>query len=368
MISSLKKSLLGPFTDVNKKSSSSGHAIGHLDGVRGLAVLIVLASHTASFGMHAQGSLGVMLFYVLSGYVLSIPFTDNPRRILSKKVVATFFRHRALRIIPIYWVTILLTAVIFGMGSEWVLWNASLIKGWNHFWSVAQEARFYVLFPLVVVLLAYTPKSFRVPVIVALAYTSFRTRNSHLLDMMDGRQIGFYFFMFLAGVASCFSVHALTTKQWARGAGSQWALSFSAALIFLGLFFSSTYWVKEFWSGTFDLPKTLELNGWAQSGSWAIIFNVFLAAITLNKTCAVSRLLNTYFFRHIGLLSYGMYLLHMIFLQLLLPQKLSAPLLFVCVFGLTYLAALLSYALIEKPFLSLKNSTKGDHDQNTSTE
>lgn len=358
MIPSSIKLLIGPYADVNKKSSSSGHAIGHLDGVRGLAVLIVLASHTASFGMYAQGSLGVMLFYVLSGYVLSIPFVANPHRILSVKAIIAFFWRRALRIVPIYWVTILLVAAIFNMGPEWIFWNASFIKGWNHFWSVAQETRFYLLFPFVIVLLAAVPTPFRLPILLALGYTSFRSMNMHLVDMMDGRRVGFYFFMFLAGVVSCFAVHALATKQWVSSRAMQVALALISALIFIGFFFSSTYWVKEFWSSTIGLPETLVLNGWARPGTWAIIFCIFLGAITLNKTCAVSRLLNSYFFRHIGLLSYGIYLLHMIFLQLLLPQKLSAPLLFAAVFGFTYLAALLSYSFIEKPFLLLKTSTK----------
>ena len=55
--------VLSPFSDVYSKRSSTGKSIVVLDGIRGLAVLIVLASHTNSFGMHGQGSLGVLLFF-----------------------------------------------------------------------------------------------------------------------------------------------------------------------------------------------------------------------------------------------------------------------------------------------------------------
>lgn len=57
------KYLASPYTDVNLKISTHGANLPILDGVRGLAVLIVLASHTSAFCMYGQGSLGVLLFF-----------------------------------------------------------------------------------------------------------------------------------------------------------------------------------------------------------------------------------------------------------------------------------------------------------------
>ncbi len=141
---------LQPFSDINKKKSSIGKSYLELDGLRGIAVIIVLLSHTSAFGMYGQGSIGVLLFFFLSGFVLSIPFVNHPERIRTKEAIISFTVNRVLRIVPIYWVALVLIHLYVSNEFSWVLWNASFIKGWNHFWSVAEEVRFYLLFPIVI--------------------------------------------------------------------------------------------------------------------------------------------------------------------------------------------------------------------------
>jgi len=129
--------ILSPFTDIRHRASSYGDNLPALDGVRGLAVLIVLMSHTSSFGMYGQGSLGVLLFFFLSGFVLSIPFAENPRLIRSRKSLIKYFSNRALRIVPIFWIACILIYFYTKSPLEWLLWNISFVTGWGHFWSVA---------------------------------------------------------------------------------------------------------------------------------------------------------------------------------------------------------------------------------------
>jgi hypothetical protein len=71
-----------PFSDLDSKRSTHGDSLYVLDGVRGFAALVVMLSHTAAFGMKEQGSLGVLLFFFLSGFVLTLPYAHNPRRLL----------------------------------------------------------------------------------------------------------------------------------------------------------------------------------------------------------------------------------------------------------------------------------------------
>ena len=68
-----------PFCDLVKRKTSSGNAIHNLDGIRGLAVLFVTASHTQAFFQHKQGAIGVWIFFSLSGFLLSQPFIKNPQ-------------------------------------------------------------------------------------------------------------------------------------------------------------------------------------------------------------------------------------------------------------------------------------------------
>src|SRR3546814_17230942 len=86
--------LLSPFSDPDRKRSSHGDSDFSIDGLRGLAMLVVVASHTHAFGMAGQGSIGVLLFFVLSGYVLTMPFVDRPESGLTLAAVRRFALNR----------------------------------------------------------------------------------------------------------------------------------------------------------------------------------------------------------------------------------------------------------------------------------
>jgi peptidoglycan/LPS O-acetylase OafA/YrhL len=199
--------LLTAFKDVSSKKSSYGSSIAVLDGIRGLAVIIVLASHTNSFGMWAQGSLGVMLFFFLSGYVLSVPFSNETKKILDISTLKRFTINRLLRIVPIYWIIVAFTALFLNRNIEWYLWNIFFIKGWNHFWSVAQEIRFYILFPIIIGIVSFFNNKFiKIIILALLIFISYKYKYMHKIDMMVGRHVNFYIFMFLGGAFTCFSV------------------------------------------------------------------------------------------------------------------------------------------------------------------
>ena len=151
----VKKYLTSPFTRTpNKKQSSFGNNLVVLDGIRGLAVLIVVASHTGAFGMRGQGSLGVLLFFFLSGFLLMLPFSTSPEKMINFTTVSRYFLNRTLRIVPLYIIAVFIMSILLHENYTWYLWNISFIKGWNHLWSVAEEMRFYLLLPIVILLLS----------------------------------------------------------------------------------------------------------------------------------------------------------------------------------------------------------------------
>ncbi len=136
-----------------------------LDGLRGIAVLLVLAhgfdviQTRTGPGHHVDlaldvGWIGVQLFFVLSGFLITgilLDTRDNPHYLRS------FWIRRALRIFPLY-VAVLLVATLFGRASIY-LWtytsNFSVPFGhqeptFPHFWSLAVEEQFYFVWPLVV--------------------------------------------------------------------------------------------------------------------------------------------------------------------------------------------------------------------------
>ncbi len=158
-----------------------------LDGVRGLAILLVMLSHFIVVGNNLgtgtpiarflhSGYLGVDLFFVLSGFLITGILIDSKS---SPNYFGTFYMRRALRIFPLYygllavsWLTVIFITpqdkpLLTGHDSmAWYWLYASNIGmavkgdwlasptwvGLGHFWSLAVEEQFYLVWPLVVYL------------------------------------------------------------------------------------------------------------------------------------------------------------------------------------------------------------------------
>jgi peptidoglycan/LPS O-acetylase OafA/YrhL len=172
-------------------ASRFGGHIPALDGVRGLAVLGVLLFHfvgttTATNPFERMvnrilnyGSLGVDLFFILSGFLITGILYDSRS---SRSYFRNFYMRRVLRIFPLYYAVL---AVVFFVvpavpaleGSELVglrehqawawlygvnvylsIHGAWVLSYLTHFWSLAVEEHFYFVWPLVVWLLGARPR------------------------------------------------------------------------------------------------------------------------------------------------------------------------------------------------------------------
>lgn len=355
-MSKIVKHLLCPFSDVKNKTSTKGINIPVLDGIRGLAVLIVVSSHATAFCMYGQGSIGVLLFFFLSGFVLIIPFSNTPELLFQKHELLRYFLNRAFRIIPAYFVIVGATSLILNTSFEWFLWNMSFIKGWNHLWSVAEEVRFYFLLPFVIgSFVLFKNRYIHAAILIILLCISYIYRNSHTIDLMDGRRVGFYFYMFLGGALTYIGTSLPLLKKLLRNRTSEFFFTTFSLLIFVSFLFTSTEMLTKLWHPLFQtLPKDLILNGWKIPHVWLFLFVVFFFTLTFYETGVTKKILESYFFRHIGLLSFSIYLSHMIILRKLLALGFRNEGLFFSVLFVSYLVSLLSYIIVEKPFLLLK--------------
>jgi peptidoglycan/LPS O-acetylase OafA/YrhL len=149
----------------------------HLDGLRGIAILMVICFHYfGNFGIFNFGWAGVDLFFVLSGYLLTgrlFPYLND------KKLLGKFYLNRFLRIVPIYYaflftfyfLTYFLGSLktiqntefyrshflgFFAFLSNWIFIfsNSSSHEYFNHLWSLAVEEQYYILFPLFVIVVS----------------------------------------------------------------------------------------------------------------------------------------------------------------------------------------------------------------------
>jgi peptidoglycan/LPS O-acetylase OafA/YrhL len=348
--------LLCPFLDVKQKKSTKGINIPVLDGIRGLAVLIVVSSHTTAFCMYGQGSIGVLLFFFLSGFVLIIPFSNNPKLLFQRHELLKYFLNRAFRIIPAYFVIVGGTALILHTSYEWFLWNMSFIKGWNHLWSVAEEVRFYFILPFIIGSFVFFKNRYiHAAILVFLIYISYRYRLEHTIDLMDGRRVQFYFYMFLGGALTYMTTSLPLVNKIFRNKTSELLFTTFALFIFLAFLFTSTEMLTKLWYPLFhNLPANLILNGWKIPHVWLFLFIIFFFSLTFYNTGITKKILESYFFRHMGLLSFSIYLSHMVILKKLLALGFRNEGLFFSVLFVSYLMSLFTYITVEKPFLLLK--------------
>jgi len=142
----------------------------HLDGVRTIAVLMVVFHHwyTQPTNFHLSGAMGVGLFFVLSGFLISNILLKQQEAFQSglagakTRILKTFYYRRTLRIFPIYYVYIG-ALLLFGIGDTREIWGwlvgyaynflLFLTNDWHtgyieHLWSLAIEEQYYLIWPI----------------------------------------------------------------------------------------------------------------------------------------------------------------------------------------------------------------------------
>ena len=182
-----------------------------LDGIRGMAIIIVLLYHSFSVpdrhiawlaGTFAMGWSGVDLFFVLSGFLIGGILLDAKG---SPNYFKTFYARRAFRILPLYYVWIggyFLIAAFVGNPETWrsvpiylVFLENSFRIGhgalgivWlSHLWSLCDEEQFYLAIPLAI---RFLKRNWRVPLLcfTIVMATVARVSLSHFLPSHRGAQ------------------------------------------------------------------------------------------------------------------------------------------------------------------------------------
>src|SRR5215208_833462 len=146
-----------------------------LDGLRAIAFLLVFALHTDYLQI---GWVGVSLFFVLSGFLITGILLDMKKALSSKEYFFKFYGRRFLRIFPLYYLYLLLIVLL----TTWLIsipfrprymqivldqiWYAAAYvydfffataafqqsHFLDHFWSLSVEEQFYILWPLLILL------------------------------------------------------------------------------------------------------------------------------------------------------------------------------------------------------------------------
>lgn len=150
-------------------ASSISARTGEVDALRCFAMLSVIAIHAQLFPL---GWIGVWLFYVISGYVVTLSILRRRATSDERESVPIFFRRRIARIVPLYYAYLCIGLIVaatrgshqdsFSIASLFLFYDnvtmiqgLGLIKGWasGHLWTLSVEMQFYLAYGFALCLL-----------------------------------------------------------------------------------------------------------------------------------------------------------------------------------------------------------------------
>jgi peptidoglycan/LPS O-acetylase OafA/YrhL len=333
-----------------------------LDGVRAVAILLVLVYHWFPEGqginVMPNGPIGVTLFFVLSGYLISNILMEQQTLGNFARSFKNFVARRALRIFPIYflllgllWVlkrfsVVLNTDFYLHPGyywsylvNYWIEVNRNWADALSPYWSLSVEEQFYLIWPFFVLIL--TPR-FRGYFLwfTVLFGIFYRFVSVHLSGGLG---------VSMLSCVDTFAWGALLAHYLRAGQKKHVGLWVKRLILPVGFCFLMLC-LKH---GDEDLVRQLFFRTFTSLISVGLLFYAMHGAV-------LSRLLSLRPLRLIGQMSYGLYLYHMVvpdlFFQVAGRFGISMPELpFQLVpIAVLSLSAYLSYRLIELPIQSLK--------------
>lgn len=393
---------------------SWGRRLLGLEGLRGIAAMLVVVHHTVGHLSSRDGSRslwlfaevaaqGLTLFFVLSGFLLYRPFLTALVTGGEAPSIRRYLRNRGLRIFPAYLVVLLLASYVFGVAysrsvvvygptavgpiTDPVTLVANLLlvqtylpstvlTGLNVAWSLTAELAFYVILPGLFVGAAFLVRR-HVPRLVAAALPvvlmlAVGITTSALIGAakagLDGRAATIFSWgntwtavldrsvvsqahLFGYGMAAALVIVYLQSRGVTRS--PRWVVSALVALVLL------------------CIVVALRLHDAAQTNLLGAASAVLVVAVTLPPATqgrpanALARALELLPLRYVGLVSYSIYLWHVPVIQWIEQRgfyddgSLATSLVSVLIVSAATLAlASATYFLVEKPALGLKTRTR----------
>ena len=362
-----------------------------LDGLRGFAVILVMLHHFGLFGRMGEevfidaqvknllrsGWAGVDLFFVLSGFLITGILLDAKG---GNNYFRNFYARRFLRIFPIYYVFLFLYLVVlpriyplgpaFGMLLSDQVWYWTYLVNFKigfeywpaygaigHFWSLALEEQFYLIWPLLVFFLSR--RSLSVMCCLLIIFSPFVRIALTWIELDTGAYVLTPARMDTLALGGLISIAVRSEKG--KSFLSRWTFQ---TFCYSGLIIA----VLFFWHGHLDLTRSSVLS----LGLTALVFffgALLILAITIPSEHFLGRIFNSNTLKFFGKYSYALYIFHhpvafylsgkLAFkipsLPTLLGSQLSGLLLYsIVATTLSLFLAMLSWYLLESRFLTLK--------------
>jgi peptidoglycan/LPS O-acetylase OafA/YrhL len=362
-----------------------------LTSLRFVAALLVFVFHFQPRSgvlevVIGQGHVGVGIFFVLSGFLITLRyFPDRARGDLR---IGEYFIRRAARILPLYYTVFILSHFLSGETlslsqrlPEWTLTQALFGESLHLFvmptsWSLTVEECFYALAPLVFLAVVVARRRFpRRPLLVGAAVLLGLTAllfasGVAIWTLLDGRGPAFLrepekvaihtlfgrFYDFAAGAFAALLFVSPAGERWRRVIDRPLA-GLAATGVAAALIVTAQWGMHD--AGGIDGPR------WIAAWSWDVLLPPAAAALVLSLTSAgnpIARLLSVAPLVYLGKVSYALYLVQLtplgkgLFYRVL-PRHDDTALLALYL-GITAVSAIL-YELVEEPARHLILRTAG---------
>lgn len=347
-----------PLSRSNETTTQKSGYRPELDGLRAFAVIAVIINHFRP-ELLPGGYLGVDIFFVISGYVITSSLANSKPRNF-QEFISAFYQRRIKRLLPAL-ITYVLTAStficmvnpnpgryleagfysLFGASNIFLFRDATdyfaqttELNPFTHTWSLGVEEQFYLIYPL---LIWYSglPRNNRAG--------SRRSIFTCLCILATSSLVGFIYLYQINQPAAYF---LMPTRFWELATGclaflgpqhypkTASALAKTPALLIAGTIASAML-----------LPVQM-----ATAGTILIVTLSAILITCVNEQGAGYKILTHRIMRHLGLISYSLYLWHWGVLALSRWTIGITPWTAPFQLGLIYLLALVSYKLIETPF------------------
>ncbi|MCX2473207.1 acyltransferase [Pedobacter sp. MC2016-05] len=307
--------------------TSGGKLIKEIDGLRFVAIVPVLIQHLAerferntpvsfnapiesnlsNFLAH-RGFLGVYIFFVISGFVLALPFASHRLRDSHKVNIGTYFWRRLTRLEPPYiiWMTIFFIVFIIQKNQSFMEYlphylanitytHAIIYNTWSPFnpptWTLEIEVQFYILAPVLAYLFFFVKNKILRRSLHLLLMASLVLAQQYLQLYLNPYSFSIlgHLHYFLLG----FILADIYLTDWKLISKSTWydllALISLASLIY-------------FWSWNYELMSRI-----------AVLVSLFLFFISVFKGDYVNRFITNRWIMSIGGMCYTIYLIHLPF-------------------------------------------------------
>jgi peptidoglycan/LPS O-acetylase OafA/YrhL len=346
-----------------------------LDGLRGVAVLLVVAVHVllVFFPERLQttlrgGFLGVDVFFVLSGFLITALLLGEQRDACTVSLRA-FYARRALRLLPalivmlaVHVVYVALAGEPLGVELQSVLLTLGYVANWfiaaghafsqslSHVWSLSIEEQFYLVWPIAIGVVFSIRRS-RGFIVAGLAILVTIVVVRRAAEWQDGTTL-FRLSRISARTdlrADALLIGAAAGHLWIRGGLPQRGLRTAA-------------WISVLFLAGCVLVVPPQ-QGFLYKGGFTLV--ALAAAVTIlavvdDHAWVITRALSFRPLRSIGVVSYGIYLWHLpVFFAVhhqatTWPSRAQA----LAALGLTGACTAVSWRFVEQPFLRMKRSAR----------